>query len=426
MAIERKKYLLAIETSCDETSAAVLAFRKPTNDQRPTTNDRALLSHVVSSQIKLHAKYGGVVPMLAAREQLKNIEPVLRETLRTANLDLADMDYFAVTRGPGLVPSLHVGVNYARALAFAHQKPLIGINHLEGHIYSNWLEPIAEISNSQFPPTLHDLNLEKSGSATVVGTISKQTSSEHNLKKISTPITPSLRHSVTFPVLNLIVSGGHTELVLMRGHGRYRIIGETQDDAAGEAFDKIARLFGLSYPGGPALAKLAEKGSTSAFAFPRPMIRSRDFNFSFSGLKTAVLYKLQELGISDAADQRKPLKAINPKLKADLSASSEQAIVDVLVEKTLRAAKDFNVGGVFISGGVSANKKLRKTFAERIAAEFPGIEYRHPDLAYTGDNAAMIAMAAYWRIQNHKSQITNHKQGEWPEVIANANLRIAE
>lgn len=394
-----QKYILAIETSCDETSAAVLAFSsgrlgavspgvssgsRPLQTKKMRRRDYELVAHVVSSQVKLHAKYGGVVPMLAAREQLKNMEPVLRETLRRARLTLGDIDFFSVTRGPGLIPSLHVGVNYARALAFAFKKPLIGINHIEGHIYSNWLGPVMVNSKFKIRNT-------------------KQTAS-------------SPRHSVTFPILNLVVSGGHTELVLMRGHGKYKLIGETVDDAAGEAFDKIARLLGLPYPGGPALAKLAEKGDSAAFDFPRPMINSKDLNFSFSGLKTAVLYALQKMSKQQIANSR-----------TAVCASAQQAIVDVLVEKTLRAVKQYKVKNVFISGGVSANKKLRAVFTERIEKEMPDVAYRHPDFAYTGDNAAMISVAAYFKITELGMGNKGLRTGkQLPEVVADANLRIAK
>ena len=388
------KLILAIETSCDETSTAILAFPNPKSYKLQATSYK-LLSHVVSSQVKLHAKYGGVVPMLAAREQQKNIEPVLREALRTARCALQDVDYFAVTHGPGLIPSLHVGVNYARAIAFAMQRPLLGINHLEGHIYSNWLPPIAAISNSQF-------------------LISKQ--QRNNIPKA---INYKLS-AKSFPILNLIVSGGHTERVLMTGHGKYKLIGETRDGAAGEAFDKVARMLGLPYPGGPALARLAEKGNSAAFHFPRPMIASKNFDFSFSGLKTAVLYTMQKLNKKQIANS-----------KQDICASFEQAVVDVLVEKTLRAARTYKAKGIFISGGVSANKKLRETFTEHVVSELPGVEYRHPELAYTGDNAAMIAMAAYHQITNSKKQITREGLSEvvraprsFSEVVADANLRL--
>ncbi|MDO8558631.1 MAG: tRNA (adenosine(37)-N6)-threonylcarbamoyltransferase complex transferase subunit TsaD [bacterium] len=370
--MQTSRHILAIETSCDETAAAVLVFSK--------TKSPSLISSIVSSQVKLHAKFGGVVPMLAAREQQKNIEPVIAEALRTARVNLQDIDYFAITRGPGLIPSLHVGVNYARAISFSMQKPLLGINHIEGHIYSNWLSPIR------------------------VNPKSKIRNSKQQRSDIQKPISYKLK-AKSFPILNLVVSGGHTELILMRGHGKYEIIGETLDDAAGEAFDKVARMLGLPYPGGPALAHMAEKGNPAAFAFPRPMLASKNFNFSFSGLKTAVLYTVQQMNKKQITNS-----------KTDICASFEQAVVDTLTTKTIRAAKLYGARGIFMAGGVSANKKLRKELSEQVIKELPGVAYRHPDLAYTGDNAAMIAMAAYWHILRGTKQP--------PEVTADANLRI--
>lgn len=290
--------ILAIETSCDETSVAVLRERAGAPE---------LLSCVISSQVKLHAKFGGIVPMLAAREQQKNIEPVISQALSEAGKKLKDISYFAVTRGPGLIPSLHVGVNYARAISYAMGRPLLGINHIEGHMYSNWLRPIGEfpISKSQFP--------NKKG---------KDISKEPK-----------------FPILNLVVSGGHTELILMPQHGKYTIVGETQDDAAGEAFDKVARMMNLPYPGGPALSKAALAGNPAAFALPRPMLNSGNFDFSFSGLKTAVLYTICDPTKLPKGQTPEVPKNLDPKFIADLSASFQQAVVDVLVQKTLRAAK---------------------------------------------------------------------------------------
>jgi len=364
------QYLLAVETSCDETAAAVLAF--PKKNTGGSLAQYRLLSSVVSSQVKLHAKFGGVVPMLAAREQQKNIEPVIEEALQDAGVKLSEMDLFAITYGPGLIPSLHVGVNYLRAIAFAMQKPLLGLGHIEGHIYSNWLEPVGKLPETSYK----------------------------------------------FPILHLVVSGGHTELVLMKEHGRYQVLGETQDDAAGEAFDKVARMLNLPYPGGPALSKEAEKGNPEAFNFPRPMLGSKDYHFSFSGLKTSVLYKLQEISKNKTEDPRKFKFPASGSLLHDLCASFQQAVTDVLVEKTLRAAKEFKVKGVFLCGGVSANKKLRETLSQRIATELPGVMYRHPLLQFTGDNAAMIAMAAYFKLRTVKPK-------KFPKVVPDANLRVA-
>jgi N6-L-threonylcarbamoyladenine synthase len=375
--------ILAIETSCDETAAAVLEFPGIGNTKIQTVNRPVLSSSIVSSQVKLHAVYGGVVPMLAAREQQKNIEPVISEALTTAEVKLGDIDFFAVTYGPGLIPSLHVGVNYARAISYSMQKPLLGINHIESHIYSNWLTSGANSKNR-----------------------------------------PQIITETRFPILNLVVSGGHTELILMRGHGKYEIIGETLDDAAGEAFDKVARILGLEYPGGPALSKAAEKGNPAAIDFPRPMLAAKNFNFSFSGLKTSALYAVE--GVPRAAAKGRSFSAqkkkLDPHFVNDVSASFEQAVVDTLVGKTIRAAKQFGVKGVFVGGGVSANKKLRETLAEHVKTDLPGVEFRRPELQYTGDNAAMTAAAAYWRIITARKPITRES---CPEVVADANTRIA-
>src|SRR6266498_1023887 len=237
--------ILAIETSCDETAAAVL---------EATESRFLVLSNVISSQIALHNQYGGVVPHLAAREHVKNINHVIKSALKEAKLIIPEVDLIAVTHGPGLGPALLVGLTYAKTLAWQYQKPLIGVNHMDGHIHSNWLEPSEPLDN-------------------------------------------------IFPALNVMVSGGHTELVLMKDHGDYEIIGETLDDAVGEAFDKVARLLGEGYPGGPIISKLAQEGNPQMFDLPRPMLKSKDYNFSYSGLKTAVLYLLRDLG--EISEQQK-------------------------------------------------------------------------------------------------------------------------
>ena len=352
--------ILGIETSCDETAMSVIEV---------SSKDKIkVLSNVVSSQIKLHAKYGGVVPSLAAREHVKNISHVFKLSLKKANLPrtvlgkLANIDLIAVTRGPGLGPGLLVGLTFARTIAWLHKKSLVGVNHLEGHIYSNWLKPIREISNSKF-------------------LISKQ----------------------IFPALNLIVSGGHTELVLMKNHGQYKIIGETVDDAVGEAFDKVARLLGLGYPGGPAVSKIAKKGNPDKYPLPRPMINSKNYNFSYSGLKTAVLYLIRDLN----------LKKIDEQTKADIVSSFQKSAIDVLVQKTMRAAKEFKVKSVLLSGGVSANKLLRSELQKNTTEA--GIKYFQPPMEYTTDNATMIAIAGYF----------NHKQKtELSSVVMDANLSL--
>lgn len=305
--------ILGIETSCDETAIAIVEGR----GERLTVK-----KHLVASQIKIHAKYGGVVPEVAAREHLPKIDALLR---RTVAADGRGIDAIAVTAGPGLITSLRVGTDVARTLAWAWGKPLVAVNHLEGHIYANWLSD----------------------------------------------------GKMRFPALVLIVSGGHTELVLMKGHGKYRLLGATRDDAAGEAFDKVGKMLGLGYPGGPAVSKMAARGNVRAVKLPRPMIDSGDYDFSFAGLKTAVLYETKKRRVN----------------VADMCASFEQAVVDVLVAKTIRAAKQYRAKTVLLAGGVAANRRLR--YALSSIAHLP-------DLTYTTDNAAMIAAAGYFKARRRE------------------------
>jgi N6-L-threonylcarbamoyladenine synthase len=316
--------VLAIETSCDETAAAVVE------------NGRTILSNIIASQVDLHARYGGVFPEVASRRHIEAIHTVVNQALEEAHLGLDDVDCVAVTRGPGLVGSLLVGVNMAKGLALARNKPLLGINHIEGHIYSLWLTEEAD--------------------------------------------------SFTFPILNLVVSGGHTELYLMLEHGRYQHLGGTLDDAAGEAFDKVGRLLGLPFPGGPAIDKVARTGNPNAYKFPRGVLDD-GFNFSFSGLKTAVLRQTQQ--------GRQSSLLVN-----DLAASFQAAVVDVLVAKTEQAAQELGATAVHLSGGVSANSALRQAMKESLA-----VPVRHPPPILCTDNAAMIGAAAYWRF-NQKQQDT--------------------
>lgn len=326
--------ILGIESSCDETAAAVVEAQF--GEQGSTALRFSALSSIVASQVATHAKTGGVVPEVAARAHLEAIIPVIQEALHP--LQPSDIDAIAVTAGPGLVTSLRVGVETARLLSYAWKKPLVAVNHLEGHIYANWLDE------------------GKSQRAKV-------------------------KSEVEFPVLVLIVSGGHTELVLMREHLDYKIIGATRDDAAGEAFDKVAKLLNLAYPGGPAVSKLAETGNAKAIQFPRPMIDADNFDFSFAGLKTAVLYHVRER--SKGKGQRSKV--------ADICASFEQAAVDVLVKKTMRAAKKYKVKTVLLGGGVAANLRLRREL--EIACQSDHFNYRAPEIKFTGDNATMIAVA---------------------------------
>lgn len=423
--------ILAIETSCDETSASIVR------------DGRHIIANIVASQIPLHQKYGGVVPELASRQHVITFIPVLEEALSKANFTWVNIDAIAVTRGPGLSPALLVGVNAAKGLAFARQKPLVAVNHIEGHVYSNWLIPESDAAEGRAEP------------------------------------------EPRFPAVCLIVSGGHTELVLMTGHGQYRLLGKTIDDAAGEAFDKAARILGLGYPGGPAIQKAAEGGDPTKFHFPRALLKGT-LDFSFSGLKTALLRKAEEYGISvskpapwqkvegsgiggqgseDSGEasggseanseaievgahqpMERPIRPVPKKASvagnaaevstftaemheadrfkveppprvqiahttaipsreaeqasvstrpvpiADLAASFQAAVVDILVEKTAAAAAEYGAREVLVAGGVAANAVLRSQLGERLA-----IPYRYPPLVLCTDNAAMIAAAAYYR-----------------------------
>jgi N6-L-threonylcarbamoyladenine synthase len=315
--------VLGIESSCDETAAAVIE------------NGRALLSSVVASQIDLHAQYGGVFPEVASRQHIRSIYTVVEQALQQAHLSLSDINAVAVTRGPGLAGSLVVGVNAAKGLALAANLPLVGVNHLEGHIYSSWVYP----ADLPTPPPAPE-----------------------------------------FPLLALLVSGGHSELNLMTGHLTYQRLGSTLDDAAGEAFDKVARLLGLAYPGGPSIQKAAATGDPQAFPFPRARLEGT-WNFSFSGLKTAVLRLVREF-----ESKNRPLPV------EDVAASFQAAVVDVLVSKTIAAARAHKARQILVAGGVSANKALREAFLAQ--TEFP---VHIPSLSLCTDNAAMIAAAGYFR-----------------------------
>ena len=349
--------ILAVETSCDDTGIALIESDK--------NGGIKILANLASSQIETHRPWGGVVPTLAKREHEKAL-PILFNQLTVSmrshahcTYDISNIDLIAVTQGPGLAPCLWTGVNFARDLAKKLNRPLVGINHLKGHIYSALLtpgNPKSEIINPK-----------------------QTTNPKFQFPNIS-----------AFPVLSLIVSGGHTQLVFSKKLGHYQIVGETRDDAVGEAFDKVAKLIGLGYPGGPEISKLAQSGDPKRFDFPRPMLNSKDFDFSFSGLKTAVLYLVK--GLYSHSD-KKPLKLTHKNI-ADLCASFEQAVVDVLVSKTLLAAKLLSPKTLILGGGVAANKHLREELEKAIQKELPAVTCHLSPISLAGDNALMIALAA--------------------------------
>lgn len=318
--MKRNNIILAIETSCDETAVAVLS------------EGEKLLANLVSSQIDIHQEYGGVVPEIASRHHLEQVNRLIDLALVKGNLQFSDLEAIAVTHGPGLVGALLVGVSTAKALAYSLNLPLVGVNHIEGHIYANWL----------------------------------------------------VHKNIEFPLICLVISGGHTALVEMTGHGEYTLLGQTQDDAVGEAYDKVARVMGLGYPGGPIIDQIAQKGNPAALNFPRAWLGPESLDFSFSGVKTAVLNALNQAQMKGEEIAQ-----------TDLAASFQASVIEVLVNKTMLAAQKKNVKTVLLAGGVAANQTLRENLVERSKRE--GLKLYYPPLEYCTDNAAMIACAGYYR-----------------------------
>ncbi len=317
--------IMGIETSCDETAAAIVE------------DGKKIISNIVASQISIHQKYGGVVPEIASRTHIKYIIPVIDKALDESGIKITDLSAIAVTYGPGLIGSLLVGLSLAKAMAYAQNIPFIGINHLEAHIYANFLE--------------------------------------HN------KIKP--------PFICLIVSGGHTSLVYIRNFGEYKLLGQTKDDAAGEVFDKIVKVLDLGYPGGPITEKLAKEGEPSSIKFPRPLLNDKSYDFSFSGLKTAVIYYIKEL--------KKENKDIPVR---DILASFQQAVIDVLVKKTVKAALKFKTKQIILAGGVAANSSLRREIKEK--ANLFDIKVFCPSVSLCTDNAAMVASTGYYKFKKNK------------------------
>jgi N6-L-threonylcarbamoyladenine synthase len=332
-------YILGIESSCDESAASIIQFNK--------RGDFKILSNIVSSQIDIHKKYGGVVPELAAREHVLNILPVIDQAINDAKIQEKKIDAIAITAGPGLITSLISAGETAKTLSFLWNIPIIEINHIEGHIYSAFI----------------------------------------NNKK-----------DIRLPAIILTVSGGHNLLVLMKNHLKYKVIGQTMDDAAGEAFDKAAKMMSLGYPGGPIISKLADQyKEKEEIDLPRPMMHSKNLNFSFSGLKTALLYKLQK---------DKNWKKNIPKY----CYSFQKAVVEVLANKTIKAAKKHKVETIILSGGVSANKELKKYLSKKIKEELKDADFFYPEVKHSGDNAAMIALAGMYNFLKNEKKLKTYKK----------------
>lgn len=345
--------ILGIETSCDDSGVALLEIN----------GDKfRVLANLVSSQVNIFKKYGGVVPELAARKHLENLLPLLEKAMKESKIETKDIDAIGVVYGPGLITSLIVGIETAKTLSLVWQKPLVPINHVKAHILANWIEG--------------DMG---------------------QLRKIE------------FPAICLVVSGGHTMIALLKSENNIKVIGQTRDDAVGEAFDKVAKILGLGYPGGPIISVKAENADKEFFKLPRPMINSKDYDFSFSGLKTAVKNEWGKEQFKDKENVRK------------MCAAFQQACIDVLIKKTILAAKEYNAKSILLGGGVSANKELRKQLADKVKLEFDNkVKFYQPDLHMTTDNALMIALATYFEAESKLEEFNNF----WSSIKVEPNLEL--
>lgn len=354
-------FILAIETSCDDTGISIIKiphFQSSDFNKKVGFNKIKILSNIVSSQTKIHAKYGGIYPFLAKREHEKNLPIVLEKVLKHAKICLKDINLIAVTNGPGLEPCLWVGINFAKKLGEFLKTPIIPVNHIEGHIFANFF-------NKDF--------------------------------------------RIFLPAIGLVVSGGHTQLILINDFRKYKILGETRDDAAGECFDKTARILGLDYPGGPAISKQAKFHQDFSVKLPRPMIYQKNYDFSFSGLKTAVLYDFEKR----SAKMRKSEKYIQ-----SMCFEIQQAIIDVLIYKTLRAVNEYNAKSIILAGGVAANNELRRQFKHQLLLKNSKLNFLVPSKKICVDNALMIAITAFF------SKIYMKNKQEQKIIKAETNQRI--
>lgn len=368
----KNKKILAIETSCDETAASVLIGIGGKKSENIAAKKIKIKSNIVYSQLLLHRKTKGIVPEVASRAHVEKIIFVIKEALSKAGVRINEIDIIAVTVGPGLIGSLLVGIDTAKSLSYILKKPVIPINHVEAHLYANFVT-----------------------------------------NKIRKTRNPKSEIRNMFPAIALIVSGGHTSIILMQGHGNYKLLGSTIDDAAGEAFDKIANLLNLPYPGGPAIAAAAAKfkippssrghqvegNSKFQIHLPRPMIDSDNFDFSFSGLKTSVFYLIKKLGARKAK-----------KMQAQIAAEFQQAVVDVLVSKTIKAARKYNAKSVMLGGGVAANQLLRSELKRKIKKEFPSSYLLIPNSSLCTDNAAIVGVCGYYKYLAKNNSLKNYKE----------------